>query len=372
MNAGRGSAGADIEGSTVSFPRIERVIPFRWHPDSREIRATCTRWGERFLPDDDRRHGGREGASVRRIGVTEAGLWPALCYPDMDTERVLDVAKVCVALYWLDDIWHTDESDKLGRLAEAFDVFAGRWPGPDASVTAHVVREAWHPVLARMSDGFRARAIAAALAFVRGTATEIAELTHPGDAPEWAASDEAYTDQRFRSMACEFIWVMVEYCLGIDLAARFAAAPPLRDRMYRLCCEHFLCVNDLFSYRREYFAGEANVSYVTRFLDQGMTLQQAMDRLAGMVEDVERRYLDAATELRRIHAGRHDADAWLTGMLMTASGSFEYSYLSSRYHGVGAAVEDPHGRGWLPVRRTGPMVMSAGSTRWLGTPERID
>ncbi|MFD6340236.1 terpene synthase family protein [Streptomyces sp. NPDC060131] len=364
----------DVNGTIINFPHVERVIPYRWHPESREIRAECTRWAERFLPnpeqflpETERSRREWEGGSVWHSGVSEAGLWSVVCYPDMDTERVLDIAKICVSLYWLDDLWHTNEPDKLGLLTEAADVLVNGPPGPGASATAHVVWESWHPVLARASDAFRPRLIETALRFIRGTAMEMVEFADPEEDPQWALTDQTYLSHRLNNMAANFIWVMVEYCLGIDLAAEFAAYPPLRDNMHRLGCEHFCYVNDLLSYRKECFDEEENVSYITRFLNQGVPLQEAFDRLAGMVEGIERRYLSAANQLRLVYAKQRDVEAWLTGMLTTNAGAFEYSYVTARYQGRGASVEDPHGPGLIPRRRTGPMLIPQGPNHRFGT-----
>nr|WP_249402139.1 terpene synthase family protein [Streptomyces sp. YIM 121038] len=132
------------------------------------------------------------------------------------------------------------------------------------------------------------------------------------------------------------VQLMVEFGLGIDMTAPLAACPALQAAA-DASVKHCLLTNDLFSYRKEHFHGDATMNALTVFLRDGChTLQQAVDRLCEQVHTAEEEFYTAQGEVLDSAVGQcPDVRAYLHGLEMFSAGFVCYGFTCGRYNGPG-------------------------------------
>lgn len=132
------------------------------------------------------------------------------------------------------------------------------------------------------------------------------------------------------------VMLMIEYGLGIDASHELDTCPVLH-RAVELAIQHALLVNDLFSYRKELFQGDAALNLISVFRDhENLTLQQAVDRLCDRILGTERELYAAHDAVLASPAGNQPhVRAYLHALEMFCTGYVRWCFISQRYNGPG-------------------------------------
>ncbi|MFE0063130.1 hypothetical protein [Streptomyces sp. NPDC059003] len=120
-----------------------------------------------------------------------------------------------------------------------------------------------------------------------------------------------------------------EYALGFDMTDDLAANPSLRAAR-DAAIDSVLLVNDLFSFHKEIQIGEARNALWIVMREDDLSLQAAIDKLARMCGDTQRRYLAACRTVETRE--RADLRAYLTELGHLISGNLDFHTFSSRYY----------------------------------------
>jgi hypothetical protein len=186
----------------------------------------------------------------------------------------------------------------------------------------------------RLSAGPRRRFPAAAAGYAS------VELAAPAVA---AAADLAsYLELRVQqSMA---LCPLTEYAAGVSLSA--AARRGLAG-LHQACAEHVVLANDLFSARREHFAGD-HANAVCLLTTAGRTLQQAADQIVTQIQDTD---AQAAAGLARVTGAAVPAGIrrYVQQLGRAVAGNLLHARSAPRYHGTGEFTARPIGAGEIAL-----------------------
>ncbi|MER6999801.1 terpene synthase family protein [Streptomyces sp. NPDC000410] len=351
-------------GSGYFQRELDLSLSTYWHPDTMEWEARSNAWAAELLAGTGRNR------EVLEVCARDAPLWACLCYPaTADTARMTDVARMSLAYFLIDDCIYTDFLSG-GRIGELIREFAEAVADPDARPATFLGRflaTTWRDMTARMTPGLRARWIAATDEYMRGTATEVASR-----AEGRAFTAEEYQHVRDESMAAGIVHLLGEHSVGLDMTDDIEADPELFDRVWRAANDQLLYVNDLYSFRKEYCdGGDFQHSLVhTGVVADGLTLQESVDRLCGLVEESERRYAQLCREILKEYDGAaHERmRAYLTQVERGLAGSRDYALVASRYHGRGFATA--RGNRYVAPRTSGWLVLQPGRSVFLDGPQK--
>lgn len=133
--------------------------------------------------------------------------------------------------------------------------------------------------------------------------------------------------------------MLVEYGLLIDLAGDLPGPLPGEGALGELigkALDYLILTNDLFSFRAECAKGDY-VNAVAAFIVQdGLSLQGAIDRVCEVADTCEREFLAQRAAILAGPLGRRpDAQAYVDVLGCMMSGNLHWSYLTPRYHGAG-------------------------------------
>jgi len=349
-------------GTRYYLRDLDLTLSTTWHPRAMEWEARSHEWSEELLVE-----AGQDRLALE-AGAVDSPWWVCVCFPaTIDDARMTDLARMSLGYFFMDDSIYTSYLTG-GRMGEIIREFTGAVADPHVRPTTFLGRfmaETWRSMTGRMSPGLRERWIAATEKFVRGTAAEVAARAA---GQEFTA--EGYRQMRDESMASAIIHLFGEYSVGIDMTDDIASDPDLFDRIWNVVNDHFMYVNDLFSFRKEYCDGgdfEHSLVYTGVTVD-GLTLQQSIDRLCAQVEASERRYRDLCQEVLQEYRGAEPSKmiAYLRQLERNMAGSRDYSYIASRYHGRGFARAE--GNRYVPQRTSGWLVLQPGRSVFLDDP----
>lgn len=332
------------------LPELPRLLPVAYHPKAAQIEFRSNGWvrgqlGACFAHEED----------LLSFLRQRNGLYGPLTVPHADEQRALDVAD------WYQYVTAIDSSvsDRSALGADEADarvVFAGIMAdfrsdrdGRGDSPYGRAGKDLWRRISPGLSPAQVGRFAAALEAFLRGCATEVG-FKQADRVPDY----ETCMAVRMDSFGCAFIRLMTEYAAEVDMTAYDALLTGVHTHGMR----QMIIVNDLLSWRKEY-AQDDKMTLVRVFIErEGLSLQEAVDRLCKLVEHHERAYVAARDQLRQgRHGSRVDIRRYLSGLDHLIGGSQEFEYLTPRYFGDGY-VWDGSTSGWLsltaPVTRFRP------------------
>ncbi|MEY9876161.1 hypothetical protein ABH931_005671 [Streptacidiphilus sp. MAP12-33] len=314
-----------------------RLRAARTHTDTDTVRAAHDAWfrdaltGLR-LPGAERLFGPCEGVSLM-CGVL----------PGADAAKLVGICVAASALFLLDDV-ADDEAGERARAADYLAVLRGeRSESSDPAGSAPLRLLA--RTLTRAREGVPDRLWAR---FVAG----FSEVIAAGAGKERTAREalggyDAYLAARYADSAFDLVGVAIEHGLGLPDLTRLQASADATAwaELHRACFVHTILVNDLLSFRKEYFAGEPMNALAVLRDAEGLTLQEAADTVCARIAAAEENFHAAAGTLRA--DGAPATDTYLTAWELMLSGNLVWSLACPRYHGDAAAL--PEG-GTLPTR----------------------
>ncbi|MGW2600293.1 terpene synthase family protein [Streptomyces klenkii] len=320
-----------IDGQ-VSFhlPEIKRILPTKRHP----AYATVEAENQQFIPSL-RRPYYRNGEELARNLEDLHALWGCLVNPSSTTPRSIQYAHWISNWFAVDDL--LSDAEKAGCFPEVAEavireitpVLQYRDFEHGEGEHRRAAKSTLYPIYADMTEGIRGRFIGEMLEFVTLYQQEV-EMRMRGEIPDFPEYMAIHT-----ASGCWCNTTLAEYGLGMDLTEELQQYPKLRQAC-RIVHESFVFANDLFSFRKEYFQGDYGNAISVFMVNEGLSLQESVDKLCSLIEEAESRF----TVLRRqILSGplgsRSDIRSYLDELGYCMSGNLEWSYLTPRYHGAG-------------------------------------
>ncbi|WP_042413502.1 terpene synthase family protein [Streptacidiphilus anmyonensis] len=314
-----------------------RLRPARTHPDVDAVRAAHDAWFREVLA------GLRLPGARRLFGECEGVSLMCGVLPEADGERLVGICVAASALFLLDDV-ADEEAEERARASDYLAVLRGEGPVPAGSAPLGLLAR----TLTRAREGVPDRLWAR---FVAG----FSEVIAAGAAKERTAREalrgyDAYLAARYADSAFDLVGVAIEHGLDLDVTdLRKAAAPGLWAELHRACFVHTILVNDLLSFRKEYFAGEPMNALAVLHDAEGHSWQQAADTVCARIAAAEENFLAASGGLRR-SVEDPSLEPYLTAWELMLVGNLRWSLGCSRYHGARPAPAA--GRLPVPTRMT--------------------
>ncbi|MGW2592311.1 cytochrome P450 [Streptomyces sp. NPDC001515] len=332
---------SDPEITEFFLPELPRLLPHVYHPQAARLEIASNGWVRRFLGDT---FAGE--AELLYFLRQRNGIYGPLTVPEASDQRALDIADWYQYVTVIDS-FVSDRGD-LGASAEAARAVFARILGDfDTDVAADAAfpygragQDLWRRISPGLSAGQTRRFAASLEAFLRGCATEIQAKLNDR-VPDY----ETCLAVRLDSFGCDFIELMTEYGAEVDMTELI----PRLSEVHLHCRRQMIIINDLLSWRKEH--AQDDKMTVVRVLTEGegLSLQQAVDRLVGLVEEHEKAYIAARDALLAGELGeREDVRRYLRGLDHLMGGSQEFEYLTPRYFGDGS-VWDGTTSGWVDL-----------------------
>lgn len=314
-------------------PAYTAPFPVVCNPHHEYAEEAALRWA------DD--HGlNRTAAASQRLSDMACGLFAVLYCPRTDREGVALYAKWIAWLFLWDDIF---DDGPLGRDPIAFRVALGQIdralaepPGPpDDSFTlplARALADIWRDFHARAPENARRRFPASVRMYLRAMADETRNR-----AAETIPDLDSYLRLRRVNGATRSSIDMMEGLQGIDVPDSLRHG--LYGELRAFASEVWLWSNDTFTVRKDlHFRNPHNLVLVLREA-RGLSLQQAADQAALMVEQRLRDFVRLGERLRSVvaipadpHSGARDAVLRGVRMLEEAiSGYLRWQETTLRY-----------------------------------------
>ncbi|REC72592.1 hypothetical protein DRF60_20105 [Chryseobacterium elymi] len=146
---------------------------------------------------------------------------------------------------------------------------------------------------------------------------------------------EQYKEYRVKSIASIPCTLMLEYLYNIELTNEEYFHPKLQE-LEKIGTLHIAFINDLFSLFKEYKGTFENLHLAVSIfiLNEGMTLQQAIDKLCDEIEQMQEDYIQLKEEW--FSSGEYISDnvrRFIEGQEYYMAGNEKWHRLSKRYHG---------------------------------------
>lgn len=316
-------------GTTFHLPDLDRPIPVLVHPDVHEAEKLSDGWVRESM--------GSAFTAQRDLDCFFKGrgaYWACLGFPTATGRRIVTLCDFAQYLFALDSEFTNAQGGRgeLLRSRAAFDrIFTIMDDAATPEHSATVYERAFHDVWTRLTEPMpprqRERFKNSCRAYLGAHALEVAsrERDEVFDFP-------TYMEVHRRSIATEPYFIQIESGLEIDLSD--ISDDGQFDAVHRLAADHLVLVNDLFSFPLECAQGDYVNAVAVFHLNEGMTLQAAIDRLCGLINDAEHGFIRERSALLSGPLGRHPGlPEYLHALGHMMSGSLYWSYLTPRYHG---------------------------------------
>jgi len=276
------------------LPELPRLLPYAYHPQAAQIETASNGWIRRLLGATF-----ADEPALLFFLRQRNGIYGPLTVPLAQYQRALDIADWYQYVTVIDSF--VSDREALGASAEAArEVFARIVADFDTDVPPNEAfpygeagQDLWRRISPHLSPEQVRRLVASLEAFLRGCATEIhAKLVD--EVPDY----ETCLTVRLDSFGCDFIELLTEYGAEVDMTELI----PQLTEVHLHCRRQMIIINDLLSWRKEH--AQDDKMTVVRVLTEGegLSLQQAVDRLCGLVEHHEKAYIAARDELLAVLA----------------------------------------------------------------------
>lgn len=146
---------------------------------------------------------------------------------------------------------------------------------------------------------------------------------------------QQYKEYRVKSVASIPCTLMLEYLYDIELTNEEYFHPKLQE-LEKIGTLHVAFINDLFSLFKEYKGTFENLHLAVSIfiLNEGMTFQQAIDKLCDEIEQMQEEYIQIKDEW--FASGEYiskNVRRFIEGQQYYMSGNEKWHRLSKRYHG---------------------------------------
>jgi hypothetical protein len=332
------------------LPRYARRLPWRLHPRHEAMRREARAWVRSFPEAHDWVREYRNGSSgVTLDGWLEEGVgdtYGCLAFPLALDERIRILCDINEWYTLLDDAAAGSDGtfmsigaaarraaiDRVVAILEgsgtAYDG-GGEVDQLDRVCFGRMLADVWFRLVRVAEPGLRERFAADMSAAAR---TWVAEAETRAATP---LDFGAYVSLRRVSVAAMSLPRFVELGAGVDLGSELMEHPALRE-LETLQANYLVFLNDLYSFRKEYVRSHDTWNLVAVLcLNDGYTLQEAIDRLCRLMETTETEFIRLRDAFVRAYPdagpGVH---AFVEGLGHVMSGTLQFHLTSTRYHGL--------------------------------------
>ncbi|WKK24075.1 terpene synthase family protein [Streptomyces olivoreticuli] len=145
---------------------------------------------------------------------------------------------------------------------------------------------------------------------------------------------ETYLQLHRSTVRLGFIYVLAEYCLGIDLTHHVAEHLKEFEAIHTLATDQVVLFNDLLSLRKEVGDGEILNSIIVLAHHEGLSLQEAVDQVFARAVTTDKQFVALRSELLAGSLGQAtNIRSYLQEPGHIMFGSREYEYYAPRYAG---------------------------------------
>lgn len=342
-----------LEKKPLTFDRPPIRLPVATtvlHKDSAATIVDSNAWASvalrgAFTSDED----------TQNFILGEHGTWACYAFSDAAPDRIRDLADAGQYLFVADDKFADAGGlafDVAGAQA-AFDQIVAVLNGEstdDGIGCGQALAEVWSRFQARSTTTWQERFVTELSRFVRYCVEE-----NKMRVEHTRLTVEDYMGLRFGDICADGVFLMGEYGLGIDLTHIRPRRPELRE-IDDVATEHLILVNDLFSFRKEYFRKDS-ISILGLLCDtEKLSLQEAINWVANEIEVKAKKFDSLQTRILATPVTtQDDADvhAYVRELAHIMYATAYWSHFCGRYHGPGFSWNNPlHGTVTLHPDRT--------------------
>ena len=325
------------EDTRVHLPPLDQLFTCGLHPQYYDILRSHEDWVYRHLLP------GEPKLAYNVLHDNLGALFVCMAYFEHDADKVKDICDLMTWLFIHDDdvvdlrtapdgpnsVRQAAVDDYLGKIEDVLDGGVAtdtRW----AMESIHDLIERF---TARSSPKLLARLLDA-LGFYSTVATS-SEVTDLLDHRITDLAEHMELRSTGGSSASQLFHVVTEYIHGVDLDPEVVAMESV-DQYWRAIMDCWYLPNDLLSFRTECTRGDHNNAVCVLRRSEGLSLQEAVDRLACLINE---RQADAARRYAEISesplASIPGLLACLENLQHVAAANQRWSYMVPRYHGEG-------------------------------------
>ncbi|EFJ26172.1 hypothetical protein SELMODRAFT_413293 [Selaginella moellendorffii] len=317
-----------ISGVThFELPLLPNNIAFYCHPEFQSISLQIDEWFLAKMRITDE-------TSKKKVLESRIGLYACMMHPHAEREKIVLAGKHLWAVFLLDDLLESSGTQEMPKLnATIFNLASGNSNEDVTNPVLVLYREVMEEIRAGMEPPLLDRyveCLGASLEAVKDQVHHRVEKSIPGV--------EEYKLARRATGFMEAVGgIMTEFCMGIRLNESQIQSPVFRELLNSVS-DHVVLVNDLLSFRKEFYEGACHHNWISVLLQhspRGTRFQDAIDQLCEMIQEKE---LSILALQRKISSKEH-SDSELMKFArefpMVASGSLVWSYVTGRYHGYG-------------------------------------
>ncbi|MGE7388376.1 terpene synthase family protein [Streptomyces sp. NPDC004126] len=324
--------------SRYVLPAIPVRQPLMLHPDYGDTAPAVHDWIRPYLLDCFEE---RPEDAPRTDGYLKQAhtYWGAACFPHTLPERFFAQQAWMIWATLVDDAFSApdvrDDTAARIRLAGALCTAIDGAPGSGSAVE-RLVRAGQELLVPRtfvsVRMDTRAKQVVAQQALRPATASD--------DAGGARADFDSYLDARGVDVFGHWLMELVQWSLGIDLGDATDEDDDLRTACRRVM-DHWILVNDLYSFPKEREAGETRNGVRVLMATEDLTLQQALDRLAARATEAEDAFAAARDAVLQGPLGeRPDIRVFVRELGHMISGNLRYHRWTSRYFGTARDLPD--------------------------------
>jgi len=135
-----------------------------------------------------------------------------------------------------------------------------------------------------------------------------------------------------------FFNTFLEYALEIDVSAFISAIPDL-NALRMLGADHQCLVNDIFSFRKEFFEKDYNFNAISALcFHEKCTLQEAINKVCKLLAEKEKEFIMLRNDLLLrypVTAAKENLSLhkYINGLTDMVAGNYTWSLMTGRYHG---------------------------------------
>jgi Terpene synthase family 2, C-terminal metal binding len=314
------------------LPEMPHLTQFCPHSDAEAVEEASNAWVRARLGP----HFAEAGACKTFIDGRH-GLWAGYAHPSADVTWVRLLADTFQYWFFLDDAITYDDAGgsdlaapgaKKRVLTELRQLATGRQPD-SISAYGELFVELVDRARLRMSVAQCERLLGYVNVMLDGFADEV-----PLRAEGHFLDFDSYMDLHLRSIGMDWVYLLVECGIGTDLSADLHSHPEI-SALHNTLTVRMIYGNDIFGYRRDYFADDPMNGVSALISQHRMSLQEAVDTLHKKIEDSERSFVEARTEILSGALGcRYDIQEYLEELGFLLEGDLRWHYITPRYNGI--------------------------------------
>ncbi|XP_002972730.2 (3S,6E)-nerolidol synthase-like [Selaginella moellendorffii] len=315
--------------STVThfeLPQLPNNIPFAYHPQSATISPQIDEWMLRKMKITDR--------SVRKKMIhSKIGLYACMMHPNAEREKLVLAGKNLWALLLIDDLLESSSKEEMPRLNTTI-TNLGSGNSRDGAIRNPVLllyKEVLGELRAAMEPPLLDRYLHCLAASLEGVRKQVHHRTRKS-VPE---PEEYKLTRRANGFMDILGGIMTEFCMGIRLNQAQIQSPTFRELLNSVS-DYVILVNDLLSFRKEFYGGDYHHNWISVLSYHGPTgirFQDVIDQLCEMIQAEEHSILALQKKIADEEGCDSELTKFASELAMVASGSLVWSYLSGRYHG---------------------------------------